>query len=1124
MRYLTREHWKSFEKPDGRFDGIKFEELVSTLLPSLYPGEWVPTQYSWDGKKDFYQQSGAERRWAECKAYKESISINVISPTLVMALLEDAHVIILFSYSRINKNARWYLPQFASLTSRTILYYDDETLEDLILAHADIPTFFPTISATSLFSPRDITASARLSQDPDIEYHVGDMMEQDNKDIYLSLLSTFSVDVLVRNENAVSPPVSGRICLDPNDLVNNFWLFNRDISSENLYVPFTLQPGESFFYRFYFRARRSGRLVAPRVTVDVDGKPPRLLDLEGIEVSSVLAVPLVGAPQHAALVSFKQSVSARDKPVFFYLHGKSGTGKSRLLREFRDELLGRGYSVFTFNGEDARNSSFDYFVKRLASTICKLPMLDNIVRPSEADTGFTMAQSGQKLLDLLYCDNSSPSQNRELSIQTILSILSTRKAAIVIDNMQFLDADTISLINTAINETRDTAARNVWLLGLNTEVITSEMPAANLSARLKTLAAEESTSVVSIEVEEFTEEDARLYLDYALAGISSDDGEEAFTTTHPQTAGLIINRVGTRPLFLEQALQYAADRGGLGLSSGSLYIKDIEQFHAAINSLPRRIQELIAKRWDFIRPYLQASAVLLVRSLAELISMPMPIVSKLGVTRNDIDTLANLGIIDITESNEIRFHHAQHYLFFVDFYSHIKPSFARRLLDAISDAGYSGAYPFQDIILRETIGQLLDEDLQRIAAIIIENSVAGAARQRATPFLLEIFNRPNIGVDPNTELQVVTALCQELKHYESYETSTKAYNNARDIRVLRKARYLDYGEAYYEFVRSHANSFFALRRDADALQLLQSSLNDLVRFKFKTEDRRLLARGKLLNRLCVALRSVNDRKSAEESVRESLMIAESLSNTPLTYKNYVDWGYIYHGFSKHNNKLIEKWSAALKIFHENDEMDSALQSERASHFHHDAALKILNRRQSEAVEIIEEGIRYNQRILSPFHEVKLLLLRVIAELAWGGETDPKSLRDWINMAEDRAVRAQVMRSYWIVFYLRAKLYWRGNEFGKAMENFLVALQQIEKILIDPRMELRHETFFEDLALHMRLAQQIMPEKEMRLIKSVHIRRKMEFILNMPSSDFDNWLLNYEPTATYHDGRYNLPVP
>jgi tetratricopeptide (TPR) repeat protein len=1124
MRYLTQEHWKSFELSDGRFDGVKFEQLVATILPKLYPGRWQPTGYSWDGKKDFYQQSGDERRWAECKAYKEPISINIISPTLIMALLKDARVILLFSYSKLNRNARLYLGQFATLTERTIRVYDDETLEDLILTHSDVRTFFPTISVPDLPPVRNVTAHARLSQDPDVEYHAGNVAEQDDGDVYLSLLSTFSVDVLVNNEGVNSPAVSGRVRLEPSDLIDRFWLYNQDPPATDPSVPFMLEPGESFFHRFYLRARRSGRLAAPRITVEVDGERPKRLRLQPIEVSSILAVPLIGKRPHDALALFRQSVSARDKPIYFHLHGQSGTGKSRLLREFRDELLGRGFLVFTFNGEDERNSSFDNFVRKLASTICKLPMLDQVVRPAAADTGFDAVGGDQSLLDLLYCDASRPSQNRDSAIRTVLGLLATRKAAVVIDNMQFLDADTIALINTAITETRGTAARNAWVIGLNTDVLTAEMPAAGLSGRLKALAADEPDSVLTFHVEGFTQEDARHYLDEALAGDISETRDTLFTATHPDTSALIINRVGTRPLFLEQALQYAADRGGLGLRAGRLYVADIERFHSAIEGLPGRIRELIAKRWSFIGGRLPAGAVSLVKALAELISMPMPIAHHLGVTRDEIHTLVGLGIVDITESNEVRFHHRQHYLYFTDLYRDVPTAFARQLLGAVDTAGYSGAYPFQDAMLRDALGEFRDEDLRKIATVIIDKSVVGPARQRVTPSLLGIFNRPGLAVDPGTELRVINTLCQELKRHVAFETAAAAFQNAYALRVPRCARYLSYGEDYFGFIHDYVNSFFAVHRDGEALPLLESALSDLPRFQFNAEAGRLLARGLLLNRLCVALKTIHDLDAAERSARDSLRIAQQLNDARLIYKNYIDWGYIYHGFRRFNDELSQKWSAALEVFEREAATEPSVGKERASALLHSGELLVLARRWEDAIQIIEEGIRYSRRTLTPFHEVKLLLLRVVAELAWGNAADPKDLMRWVDMAEDRAVTTRALRSYWVVFYTRAKLYLISNDRQRAAGCFIAALEQLAKVLTDTRMEERYEPFFEDLAIQLRLSGRVMEKGEALLIRNARIRRVVESILTMAAHDFDDWISRYEPTATFDDGRYNLPVP
>jgi tetratricopeptide (TPR) repeat protein len=1119
---LTREHWKSFEKPDGRFDGLAFERLVSFLLPLLYPGKWIRTQYSWDGKRDFYQQAGSELRWAECKAYKEPISINVVSPTLIMALIEEAHVILLFSYSPVNRNAQWYLSQFAASTSRTIRVFDDEALEELILSCPETRAFF---SAPPIIQPPSrsaITVEARLSQDPEIEYNRIAPFHQDPQEIYLSLLSTFSLDVLVRN-GGQGEAVVGHIRLGEQDLGERFWLFNRDLPEANPVVPFSIEPGGSFFYRFYIRSRRAGVQNAPRVTVETKGQPPESPPLERINVSAILAVPLIGSQPNRLLGQFRHLVSGREKPTFMHIYGESGTGKSRLLREFRDELLGRGYAVFMFNGEDERNSSFDYFVRRLTSAICKLPMLDHVARPSGAGEGFAAPGADPGLLDLLYCESARPSMDPASSTRTILSVLTARKAAVIVDNMQFFERDVIGLFNRAITDTLETPARNVWVLALNTELATSEMPATGLSTRLRGLSADNPGSVIAVKLDGFSQNDSRLYLDEALAGEVSRPAAK-FTMTHPKTAALIVQRVGTRPLFLEQALQHAADRGGLALSDGRLYVSDIGLFHSAIRVLPDRIRELIAMRWRFLAERLPAGATKLIKSLAGLISMPMAIVRALDIGNSAVEELDRLGLVRITESNDVQFHHRQHYLYFCEFYREVSAAFACELLQAIAAAGYSASFPFQEVALRDAAGVLEDRDVQRIARIILENEVVGPARQRAAPLLVAIFNRPDVPVEPEMELRVTSAVCEDIKRHNSFEEAARAYDYAQSAQATRPFRYLGCGEARFDFVHNHANSCYALHRDLQALGLLESALPQLARYAFRMEAARLVARGKLLNRLCVALKTIHDLDGAERSVRESLKIAEDLGDVRLQYKNYVDWGYVFHGFYRHNAALVEKWGQALQVLDASAASGSPIEQEHASALLHRGALAILQKRRDSAVAVIEEGIRVSQRVLSPFHEVKLLLLRVVAELAWTGEADPNDLMHWVDRAEDCSIAAHADRSYWAVFYTRAKLHLMKKDNRQAAEAFLTALGQISKILTDPRMEERYEPFFEDLAISTRLMGRRLSGPSLGLISNARIRSMVERLLECPATVFDDWLSSYRPTATYHDGRYNLPVP
>jgi tetratricopeptide (TPR) repeat protein len=1122
MRFLTPEHWAQFQHPDGRFDGVKFEKLIAKLLPNLYPGEWIPTKYSWDGKKDFYQQRGDERRWAECKAYKEPISINVVSPTLIMALLDNARVVLLFSYSRLNRNARMYLSQFGALTGRTVRVFDDEILEDLILTHEELKKYFPNLSRVDLPPLVRIRSVARISQDPDVEYQAKGIEDSDEQDIYLTLLSTFCVDVLVQNHSINSGPIKGTINLDASDIIDRFWLFNEDISLDNPSIDFRLESGESCFKRFYLRARRTGKLAPPTIRVTVDGCEPEVLTLDPLEISSILAVPLTGKTQNDALAQFRHRVSAKDKPFFCHIHGNSGTGKSRLVREFRDELLGRGYLTFVFNAEDERNSSFDHFIKRLIATICKLPMLEHVVKPTESSFGLEGEPSGQALLDLLYCDTVRPSSDLEATINTVVELLSSRKVAVVIDNIQFLDAPTISLVNSVITKTAGTATRNVWVLCLNTEVITPEMPAANLSGRLRSLAAEAPNDAQVIGLEGFTIEDACLYLDQALAG--EPQSGEHFSLTYPQTTSLILERVGTRPLYLEQSLQHAADRGGLGWRAGRLRVIDIDKFHAAISELPARIQQLIAKRWDFVSQRIPTGSVLLVQALAELISVPLQIVLNLGILRSEIHVLTNLGIVDISESNEVTFHHQQHYLFFAELYRNITLQLARDVLAAIEGNGQSTQYPFQIVTLRETLGELTDTDLSTIAAVVVNKTNMGIARRRATPLLLELFNRPDISVDAGTELRVVDTLCQEVKRHVAFRSASDAFASAYSIRQSRIARYLAFGEDYYHFIYDYSNSFFALHRDGDALPLLQSALDKLDDFQFQSKETKLLARGQLLNRLGVALKTIQDISAAAEVIQESLAIAQALSDTRLVYKNYIDWGYLYHGFFRTNDELIRLWRRAMTVYEENQATGAHMLKERASYLLHNAELLLLAQHREAAIQTIDEGIRFSRRTLTPFHEVKLLLLRVVAELAWGNVVKPGSLTSWLNEAEDRAVTTHANRSFWVVFYTRAKLDWMAKDYDGSIRHLLLALEQIAKILTDPRMEERHEPFFEDLAIHFRKARYRPSESEIRLIKNSRIRESVLAITGMEQPSFDELLDRYIPSATFHDGRYNLPVP
>lgn len=146
MKYLT--DWNAF-KENGSFNGNLFEDLVKELLACMYPNViWEQTKKSWDGNRDFVSKGlHSNEKWAECKCYKKKLDLKVLAPTLVMSTVSNIKDILIFSYSEINTNAKRKIAQFAESQEATIIVYENEVLEELILKYQDvlnIEIYFPS--------------------------------------------------------------------------------------------------------------------------------------------------------------------------------------------------------------------------------------------------------------------------------------------------------------------------------------------------------------------------------------------------------------------------------------------------------------------------------------------------------------------------------------------------------------------------------------------------------------------------------------------------------------------------------------------------------------------------------------------------------------------------------------------------------------------------------------------------------------------------------------------------------------------------------------------------------------------------------------------------------------------
>lgn len=148
----TAKQVRKGNKDDNRTvnKGILFEDMVEKLLAAMFPNEvWRRTAESHDGKRDFVYPAEVyldEQKWAECKNYDSSLSLNVIAPTLIMGAIENIEYIFFFSYSHLNDNAIEGILRYSETKKASVKIFDGNLLESLICRyHATngIAEFFP---------------------------------------------------------------------------------------------------------------------------------------------------------------------------------------------------------------------------------------------------------------------------------------------------------------------------------------------------------------------------------------------------------------------------------------------------------------------------------------------------------------------------------------------------------------------------------------------------------------------------------------------------------------------------------------------------------------------------------------------------------------------------------------------------------------------------------------------------------------------------------------------------------------------------------------------------------------------------------------------------------------------
>ena len=1049
MKFLEfKPYFWNYEQ--DKFDGIKFENLVAELLlleyPALHPGEeWQRTKKSWDGKKDFYQYflNNGKRmlRWAECKAYQKALSLNILAPTLIMSTLRKANEVIIFSYSRLNREAINELQEFAQAHHMCIRIYDDEKLEQLILKYRDndsfdFSTFFPNAGVTSFL----------LDSDFPIEYGVTIYVHNQN--------AVYSVEQLRKQKLKVNELFELRISL-----------VNKSLSLQQVRLEFDMESNSA--YRFldcgsrqtqchYSVTLQGGEVSSVSVPMKVTGYAPRVLlpqlrlscagrEMRLSQVSFVgswlLETPYFG--DYKRLEQESNTTMALYETVFT-VFGSSGVGKTRFLREMygRRVLIGRKCLWSDAVHTDGRAMIW------LQQILSKLYALPRIHIQEYSPESFPEVEA-RIVTDVLYDAGFTLTQDKIETIAcAIIKALQKQDVLLIVDNIQDFDDYTVRILNAILNYIADAPGTHL-LLCFNTDLVYRQETALNLFRRLKQLWKEDREHYQHREIAGLSPDDVELFIRSCFSNQAHRlyDEKQTWQTLCRRIANITKNN----PLYLEQFLLHLCEHGVLRTTGDHLYIFDDRRMSDCLSGFPDTFKELLERRWSLLRKsggIARKDLERVLRLVCFFEKIPMNLIGEMALNEEAIEYLIGAGFL--RQASELTFYHPLIEMFFQQKLSALSKADARLCARALRACGlkkiYSSHYFY--CCLRYQMMQ------SRLADSAINELVDG----RVPPRLVQaygdtLFSAFGQGMElpagsPKKLLLFYIAYGGEQKRYRPMAEILKFYESVYQKYLVKFPEFSHCGKVYFAFIKEYMNALLTEHRNSTVVALGTELLNRLDEFPFADEREKKKARATLLNRMHVAVDrlqppadGVPDSPYAQELLQEALDISYEICDPDRIIQNEIDFGNVFYLFGGPPEAAAQHWMKAVQTWEAHrDEVPLW----EGGVFFHQALAHVLLHEWEQAESSIQKIMRFHERTLhNPYYYVKGLVLRALLYLIC--EKPLSEIIHALDEAEDACIAGGYKGVFPVCAHIRAVVYDHlGNNAEFAADFYEKALTQYIK--------------------------------------------------------------------------------
>ena len=1093
-RPIPEKLWKeNFAKKDGGFSGKKFEELSLDLLEQLFSKGWKKTKESHDGNKDFVLNFSSESHWAESKAYKEPLSYHIVSPTLFMAFLGDATKIIFLSRSHFRKTAKPLFSEYQRRTGKQILCFDGVLLDNLILRSKTITEkYFPghifvPHALDELRVDTNITADVSRPQSQEDDFD-GKLLGSNEKLVTLTvgIGELVRIDVVVVNENIAN---STKIAVTFEDVggspIDSFLdlISFGDVKGDRSTV-LTLEAGEVRRFSVLLRATRPGKDLALPKLVFSAHKFVVERALGRITVSRLYRIEMLGKSHKHIRDTIHQSATNIRTHRIFHVIGRSGVGKSRLLKEIGNALLVEGYDVHRHNKEFDRPEASDLVLRGLLADLNQLPLVGTgteMFHELGLETECYDQNDIHLLTRLIYEESGELRKKPFLMAKALRRSFLGRKTALIIDNVQNVDDSFAAALDELVSllALDNTAPPAVVILAFNEDLLIHGSVAETLSNRLcaQTRCDDSEQRIRSFSLSDFDSEDIKAFVESAMHARSSENFR---LDDYPLSRDAFYEHIPRTPLHLWETLRYLRDKDVLRLENDLLVIEDDRDstLAALLRTIPPDVVSIMQERWREVRAATDRGEIgfkseLLVDAMRTAYALGQSNrnqIIDIGVAPIVLDQLVKVGLLREADFGNIEFFHQRTFAFFQQEFEKDFPRIhASKLVDGFQKLGLIGSHFQQFFILNDRAGKtsiaLIKETARRYCR-------RGASREYYGPFLSALVRHLLRDEQPLEDWMFETfqKICDTYQQLESLLSGCEVLDGIYRAKVLPVPPDGLPGRALADFLYRLANAFLSVAKDESALEVVNQAIAELPLAKYDSARDCALAQAKLLYRKLSVVKNFGRDEEALSLGASALNLARQYDDRWLEIETLMDRAEILINQDAPQSRQdgLRQYAKAIDLFAGDFTLADPVP---VRSFVAKTLLQLVSCNWSGAIQTSSEGIRFAESIRNHFWAVRLHLLKTASMLcaAAVGKNPVDLIVHEIRATQDIMNTYSASRDAWANHYLMGKLQLLDGKPTQAADAFAAAVRAIAKRAPTTERLIRRAPALTDIAMTCRVA-------------------------------------------------------